>query len=341
MKLFQKNKAPKQKQYVSAAPKRRVSKKKKKQRILIGVIVVLLLFSIGTFIKNKIDDQKQIWEQNQTGTIEKVDADKKATDDNGNEIETELSAKITVLSVGDGDAVFIKNGSIEALIDTGNGSSNKVSEFAGSETSGKLDYLILTNADSSSAGGLKSVVNEVTVGTFIYAYSPSKGSATYSSFTDSKSKLKENGTTIKKANDQNIDLGDGITLTVQKGLSDGSDSDKNAICVVNYKGDQFIVSGNASDKLLKAKLASDNDVFAFVASNSGAESSNTMKLLNRIDPENIIVSSAKPGKSKTFSKSMYEKLEDKGSIITTYEAGNIEFTITKDSQFSLVEKSNS
>lgn len=336
--MLKKNRNKNKKQYSSAAPKRRVSKKKKRQRIIIGIIIALFAFSVGTFVKNKIDDQKQIWEQNQIGKIEKVDADKKVTDDNGNEVATDFNAKVTVLNVGDGDAIFIKNGSTEALIDTGDGSSDTVSKFVSSETSGNLDYLIITNCINSSAGGLKNVINETDIDTFIYGYAPSKDSSFYSSFNDCKSKLKQNETSIKKANNQTIDLEDGITITVQKGLNEGSDGDKTAICLISYKNEQFVISGNASDKLLKAKLSDFSGVFAYVASASGSESTNTMKFLNRIDPENIIVSSQKPGKSKYFNNDIYNRLEEKGGLITTYQCGNIEFSITRDNRFSKIEK---
>ena len=81
---------------------------------------------------------------------------------------TRGSAEYTVLKAGQGEAILIKKGAVEVLIDTGTKeSAKKLCKRLKSEISGSLDYLILTSSSAGRLGGLKRIMKDFTVDTCI------------------------------------------------------------------------------------------------------------------------------------------------------------------------------
>ena len=298
--------------------KKRLSKKQKRIRIIVGVIVFLLMISAGAFVKNILNERKLEKERLQTGEIIHQKADKKNVDAEGNQIVDNATADIHIINVGQGAAVLVKNGDNEALIDGGSGSAT-TTYLKSVINDGELEYVVSTNTSPEYIGGLPEVYSNFKVGKTIYGKKDKS---------DGFKALKKVAKKAKQANNQTIDLGNGISIDVIKPKY--SDS---AICVVSLGDKRVVLGENSTKKDMQRLKGKYQAVSAYLVEGSG-KLSTSESVIAAWKPQYAIISSSAPKDNANSSPSrecMDLLYKHCGQIFATYKSGTIKLTLSTQS----------
>lgn len=323
---------------VEVKPKQRRKRNKKmdqKMMIVIGIIAFFLILSLGTFAKNQIQSFSANRQRAIEGEIRTRTAEKAETDNQGNRVNNTEAINVYVLNVGNGDASLIDCGDFEVLIDTGDAEHGKVvSKYLDEYVSDKnLEYLILTGSDPSSAGGINEVINRFKVENLIYGYLPQKGLKAGKPIREAVSRLdKDENVKVSKATNQIIELGNSGSITVF-GSEKGSKSekrDKVATTMLTYGNYSALFTGNATEDEMKESVGKiDNDVGLMVAPHQGRYASMNSKLLYKLSPRFVVISSAKAPSSESLD--MYK---ERSTVLCTYEKGAVK-AVFENSYFNI------
>lgn len=298
--------------------KKRLSKKQKRMRIIVGVIVFLLMISAGAFVKNILNERQLEKERLQTGEIIHQKADKKNVDAEGNQIVDNATADIYIINVGQGAAVLVKNGDNEALIDGGSGSAT-TTYLKSIINDGELEYVVSTNTSPEYIGGLPEVYSNFKVGKTIYGKKDKS---------DGFKALKKVAKKAKQANNQTIDLGNGISIDVIKPKY--SDS---AICVVSLGDKRVVLGGNSTKKDMQRLKGKYQAVSAYLVEGSG-KLSPAESVIAAWKPQYAIISSSAPKDNANSSPSrecMDLLYKHCGQTFATYKSGTIKLTLSTQS----------
>ena len=298
--------------------KKRLSKKQKRVRIIVGIVVFLLMISAGAFVKNILNERQLEKERLQTGEIIHQKADKKNVDAEGNQIVDNAAADIHIINVGQGAAVLVKNGDNEALIDGGSGSAT-TTYLKSVINDGELEYVVSTNTSPEYIGGLPEVYNNFKVGKTIYGKKDKS---------DGFKALKKVAKKAKQANNQTIDLGNGISIDVIKPKY--SDS---AICVVSLGDKRVVLGGNSTKKDMQRLKGKYQTVSAYLVEGSG-KLSPSESVIAAWKPQYAIISSSAPKDNANSSPSrecMDLLYKHCGQTFATYKSGTIKLTLSTQS----------
>lgn len=298
--------------------KKRLSKKQKRVRLIVGVIIFLLMISAGAFVKNILNERQLERERLQTGEIIHQKADKKNVDAEGNQIVDNATADIHIINVGQGAAVLVKNGDNEALIDGGSGSAT-TTYLKSVINDGELEYVVSTNTSPEYIGGIPEVYNNFKVGKTIYGKKDKS---------DGFKALKKVAKKAKQANNQTIDLGNGISIDVIKPKY--SDS---AICVVSLGDKRVVLGGNSTKKDMQRLKGKYQAVSAYLVEGSG-KLSPSESVIAAWKPQYAIISSSAPKDNANSSPSrecMDLLYKHCGQTFATYKSGTIKLTLSTQS----------
>lgn len=298
--------------------KKRLSKKQKRMRLIVGIIVFLLMISAGAFVKNILNERQLERERLQTGEIIHQKADKKNVDAEGNQIVDNATADIHIINVGQGAAVLVKNGDNEALIDGGSGSAT-TTYLKSIINDGELEYVVSTNTSPEYIGGLPEVYSNFKVGKTIYGKKDKS---------DGFKALKKVAKKAKQANNQTIDLGNGISIDVIKPKY--SDS---AICVVSLGDKRVVLGGNSTKKDIQRLKGKYQAVSAYLVEGSG-KLSPSESVIAAWKPQYAIISSSAPKDNANSSPSrecMDLLYKHCGQTFATYKSGTIKLTLSTQS----------
>lgn len=298
--------------------KKRLSKKQKRMRIIVGVIVFLLMISAGAFVKNILNERKLEKERLQTGEIIHQKADKKNVDAEGNQIVDNATADIHIINVGQGAAVLVKNGDNEALIDGGSGSAT-TTYLKSIINDGELEYVVNTNTSPEYINGLPEIYSNFKVGKTIYGKKDKS---------DGFKALKKVAKKAEQANNQTIDLGNGISIDVIKPKY--SDS---AICVVSLGDKRVVLGGNSTKKDMQRLKGKYQTVSAYLVEGSG-KLSPSESVIAAWKPQYAIISSSAPKDNANSSPSrecMDLLYKHCGQTFATYKSGTIKLTLSTQS----------
>ena len=194
------------------------------------------------------------------------------------------NTRLTVLDVGQGQAVLLQHEGRHFLIDCGGDSdavtANLVTETLLSQGIDKLDGLILTHYDRDHAGALENLLTRIPVEVLLLpdtvnAIVPKNGEGTLCYVDD----------TLQ------IDIGSG-KITVFGPMYDGEDNE-NSMCVL-FEGENcaILITGDRSAfgerMLIRREALPDVDVL--IAGHHGSKDSTSEALLTAVKPETVIIS---------------------------------------------------
>ena len=298
--------------------KRRRRRKVKSSVKLIAVISIAVIF-LGTYTGVRM--YQNAHQENPFGDIRQQDL----ADDDSFQV-TEGSAKIKIFDVGQGEAVLIKSGKVEALIDTGTSASAEslVSDLKG-EIRGSLDYLIITSPAEGRLGGIEAVTENFGVNTCILGEMGDKDA-------EIREKLASCGEVID-GKDLSLDIDANATLSVIKPAVSSSDSrDQSLITYFTFGKAGFVTLSDAGKEEISRAFGDIAGFNVIVLSRYGSEEPNMAIPAGSYNTYSIASTSSESGfPSETLADHL------KGKVFATWSSGTLEFT-TDGSSVDLVER---
>lgn len=239
---------------------------------------------------------------------------------------TYSTAKVHYIDVGQGDAVLIESNKKYMLIDTGE-NKNTVSNYLKKQKVKKLDYLILTHPDSDHIGGAATVIKNYDIGKVIM---PSK-EHTSKVYENVLLSIKDKGLKITKPKVGSEYAIGKASFTIIAPNSTYKDNNNSSVGLKLINGDtSFLFIGDGEKTAIKDTLKNKIDISADVlmVGHHGADTSTTDDLLDKVKPENAIISVGKNSYGHP-TDDVLKLLADHGAnIYRTDENGTIIATST-------------
>lgn len=299
--------------------KKRRRRRKVKPKVKLITAVIIMVIALGTYTGFRIYLSRNAADP--FGDISKQDI---ADDDTF--VVSEGTAKYKVYDTGKGEAILFKAGDVEALVDTGTEEhADALVNSLQEEITGDLDYLILTSPAAGRVGGFDKVASTLSIKTCVIGELGDKAR-------EIRSKLKGCDKILVGA-DLSMDAGAGATLSIIKPEVSSSDQrDRSLITYFTFGETGFVALSDAGKEEISRAFGDITDCNVIVLSSYGAEEPN-MALSEGNYGVTCVVSADK--KSGNPSDALSDHL--KGTVVTTYDLGTLEF-LSDGSSVELVEK---
>lgn len=208
------------------------------------------------------------------------------------------------------DAIYIKKGMFDMLIDAGEDYDGKyVSEFLKTKMEdNRLDILMASHGDSDHIAGMQSALKDIAEISTIIDYGGTQGGSYY----QAKQKYinKENGAKYHTAYDcVNYQKGasdiyylcDDFTLEIldtgayTKNDDKGGSNPNSVACLFTYKDFKFFTAGDLTRASEESLLRREDlpEVTLYKASHHGSHGSNSNELMNTLNPKGVAISAAR------------------------------------------------
>ena len=239
------------------------------------------------------------------------------------------NAEISIIDVGQGDAILIKTASEAVLIDAGPGSSkNTLREYLTSRGVETIDYAIFTHPHEDHIGGAAMVMNDFAVKNVILP-DVVHTSATFENMIDV---IEKSGAEVHQAlYGTQYDIG-GIRLTILAPISEEySDLNDYSVAVrIDFGETSFMFTGDAEALVESQMLAKYSpamlDCDFMKAAHHGSSTSNTREFLEAVSPDIVAISSEKGNSYGHPHKEVIADLNDMGvDIYRTDTMGTLVF----------------
>lgn len=215
----------------------------------------------------------------------------------------EDSTAVYVLSVGQGDAVLIRQDSSWCLIDTGpaDAEGNLVYDLQSLGVS-TLDYLVLTHPHADHTGNARAVVQNFSVEALLIPSWEPSGEITSDWPTGLLDDASSSGTVVHIAQEgQSYPLGSGTLQILQGGMQDESSTDSDntnvnniSLCALFTAGDfRFLDTGDAeaeAEQQLVDRYGPSLHAVLFKAGHHGSYTSNSIDFLELVQPQAVAIS---------------------------------------------------
>ena len=286
--------------------RKRFGKKEKRRLIIAFVLAFVLFLGISRGISYLNDKRAEVLNQARKGEVTQKKAEKEELDDDGQVVKKDSVTTVTVFDVGKGSMALISHGDTDLLIDAG---SKKAGEKVADHITGDLEYLIVTNGLDENVRGLDALYEKVNVKNTLL----------------SNAKIPKSAKNVSKIDEQIIDMGDGVSVYVRKGLGGSSAKDKNAVVILKDENSCIVFAQNASEAnaiaTITQSLNTDTRVDAYVIGSLATSEDCTNAVLRLINTEVVIRS--------TDDATVPENIQKEASInyMPTETCGNITITL--------------
>lgn len=239
---------------------------------------------------------------------------------------------VTVLDVGQGDAILIQSGGKTALIDAGIIAAGKelVKDLRGLEVK-KIDHLFATHPHIDHIGGMKSILNTFKIGAAYDNNYTETDSKTYKYFlqTIADKHIKHK---VLRAGDE-IEVGSAklkVLWPTDKFIKDTPD-DVNAnglVMMLTYGEFRMLLAGDANmgteEAMLKLYTKRDLRADVLKVAHHTSKTSSTQKWLSYVKPKDAIASYAKENKYGFPTKPTLNRIKNIGAnYYNTADGGNV------------------
>lgn len=239
------------------------------------------------------------------------------------------SLEVSIVDVGQGDAIFIKtpNGKT-ILVDTGSkDEKSKILNFINSKDIKSIDMLVGTHPHEDHIGNMATIINDYSVGE---VYMP-KVAHTTKTFKNTVKAIKEKGLTIKMPNLSEKLKFDDVTIEfVAPNSKSYKDLNNYSIVMkVTYGKNSFLLTGDAEKESESEMLSKNYDLKADVLKlgHHGSSTSSTKKFLQAVNPKFSIASCSKDNEYGHPHEEIINSLKKMNiKLFKTYESGTVTFT---------------
>jgi competence protein ComEC len=240
-----------------------------------------------------------------------------------------LDETLTVrfLDVGQGDAALISCGGQHLLIDGGpSDASQMIYAVLGNLGITRLDYIVLTHADSDHSGGVPAALQAATCGRFFCSVTTADNRAWASTVT----RLDAQGVGIEVPCPGDTFFLGGATVTFLGPVTEALDSNNNSLVLrIDYGATSFLFTGDAEDAEESDLVYSGADLAADVlkVGHHGSKYSSTDSFLLRVSPTYAVVSVGENSYGHPTEEAL-SRLESCGAQVLRTDRGG---TIVMDS----------
>ncbi|MBB2182649.1 DNA internalization-related competence protein ComEC/Rec2 [Lachnospiraceae bacterium MD1] len=251
--------------------------------------------------------------------------------------------QITMLDVGQGEAIYMKTDQgTTFLVDGGSSDVKKVGSyriepFLLSQGSDTLHYVIVTHSDYDHISGLTELIlnHRITIHHLILPYLKTKDEA----YMDLESLAIDNGISVHYIQAGNTLTEGRLNMTCLHPSADFIGTSSNSfstVLSVNYGEFDLLLTGDM-DMGGEDELISMMDYDILQVAHHGSKYSTSKEFLNVVKPEYSLISCGKNNRYGHPHMELLNRLDDVGSEVTiTYESGAI--TIMTDGERVLVRK---
>lgn len=226
------------------------------------------------------------------------------------------------IDVGQADAIYIKDGNSNMMIDAGNNADGKLLvKYLQSLNVKNFKYVVGTHAHEDHIGGMDDIINNFKIDNF---YMP-EAISTSKTFEDVLDALDKNKVTF-----QTPKIGDKFTLenTNFEVLSIGNDTsdlnDTSLVLKMSYNNTCVLFMGDASSNVEKNLLNKDIDCQVLKVGHHGSRYSNSDEFIKKVNPTYGIIMVGKDNKYGHPTKKALDILNKyKVTIHRTDEEGTI------------------
>jgi len=202
--------------------------------------------------------------------------------------------QVYMLDVGNADALVVRQGSYNMLIDAGNNADGDevVAALKRLEIE-RLHLVVATHADADHIGGMDAVVQALPVDTFLMAYMPAEATPTTQTYLDLLEALDTQRVAVTEAvAGDSYTLGSAaVTLLGPPAVSDDS-NDMSIVCRVDFGAHGFLFMGDASKSVEQTLLDSGAPLRADVIKigHHGSATSSGYRFLQAVQPTYALIS---------------------------------------------------
>lgn len=234
--------------------------------------------------------------------------------------------EVHFINVGQGDATYIElPDGTDILIDAGEGAyGNTVVQYLKNQEKGiDIEHLIVTHPDSDHVGGMQKVFTDLKVKNFYYPIDATNNTTTWKNVLNL---AKKEGCRVLNAKPgHSINAGGTVVKFIQPTTDYKNTNDDSVVTLVDYKDTEILLTGDISqiteNEMIKKNLLMDVDVLK--VAHHGSSSSSTKAFLNKVKPENAIISVGKNSYGHPKADAVNRLINAKAKVWRTDKNGNI------------------
>lgn len=255
------------------------------------------------------------------------------------------SLKVTVPDVGKGDCILIEKGGTSILIDSGyDSTSDEVISFLKKETSGRLDYFIVTHYDKDHVGGAAAVAKNLEIGQ-IYLPDYEGESKYYTAFMEAIAekipaveRVSENISFTLSGVSYEIYASD-IEYSTGEDGSEGNDNDVSLVISAKWNGNSYLFAGDIEKKGIKSFLQKNAGTFDVVKMpHHGREESNTDDFIESTQPKTALITDSEDDPAEDEVLALLEEAGAK--VYRSSQCGTITITSTGNGEYAVTTEKN-
>ena len=226
-----------------------------------------------------------------------------------NESAQSLPLRVTFVDVGKGDCTLIQSGSEAVLIDTGyQNTADDVLARLKKDGVNHLDAMIITHYDRDHIGGIRTIGEDVDVGT-VYLPGYEGGDKNYRSCISSAKELGAPSQSVTKEVDLSVGSArlaifpPGVAYVRDTGNGEGNDNDVSLVAALSNGRDSFLFAGDLEEDGIDAYLKAGHGRFDVLKMpHHGEHASNTDEFLESVRPQFVVITDAEndPASKKTL-----------------------------------------
>ncbi|MCM1226099.1 MAG: MBL fold metallo-hydrolase [Clostridium sp.] len=275
-----------------------MARSKKKTKISGGLFGFILIIAAGLAAAHflgifTIDDWKEIL----------------GTPDAAN---TEGTAQVHFIDVGQGDCELIISDGESMLIDTGEKeNAENVCRYIRDQGLEKLDYMLLTHQHSDHMGGASEIINGIEVENIIIPKLPDDMTPTTKFYEDFLISVKENGLKLTPANPgDTYEIGE-CSLEIISPVKDYNDLNNfSAAAILTHGNDDFLFTGDIEKKAEKDILETGRmrDIDVLKTAHHGSSTSSCKEFLDAARPDYAVISCGEGNSYNHPNKAAVERI---------------------------------
>lgn len=248
------------------------------------------------------------------------------------------TAEFHFIDVGQGDAILIKEGSTNVLIDTGDKDAKEdLLGYLDDHSVEIIDYFVITHFDADHFANAVDVLENYDVKKLLVPDQP-KNTKMYETFVAKVEEQEEAGMIeVLSANDMvgQMILTDPLEIKILAPLKDDYDdsNDFSIVLMARYGNKRVLLTGDAEkeaeEDLVNRYSSADLDCDVYKLGHHGSRTSSSQELLDEATPSVVVVSCGKDNKYNHPHTETWERVADKARYRTD-EQGSVVVSIAND-----------